>query len=48
MTLFGTEVVHLGSSGATRRLPERVLGEATALTPLAATDGTLVVVGADE
>ncbi|SDQ28656.1 zinc-binding dehydrogenase [Actinopolyspora saharensis] len=30
VTLFGTEVVHLGSSGATRRLTERVLGEAAA------------------
>ncbi|WP_338598517.1 zinc-binding dehydrogenase [Saccharopolyspora sp. SCSIO 74807] len=30
VTPFGTEVVHLGSSGATPRLTERVLGEAAA------------------
>ncbi|MBE9372882.1 zinc-binding dehydrogenase [Saccharopolyspora sp. HNM0983] len=30
VALFGTEVVHLGSSGATRRLTERVLSEAAA------------------
>lgn len=30
VTLFGTAVVHLGSSGATRRLTERILGAAAA------------------